>query len=41
MTLPLAGYRVLGLGEHTDVVLAELGVPPADIVALRAAGVVK
>ena len=30
-----------GLGEHTDVVLAELGVSPREIDALRAAGVVK
>jgi formyl-CoA transferase len=30
-----------GLGEHTDAVLAEIGVPPEELGALRAAGTVK
>ena len=30
-----------GVGDHTDEVLAEFGVTPADIAALRASGAVK
>ena len=30
-----------GLGEHTDAVLAEIGVPPEEIEALRADGIAK
>jgi crotonobetainyl-CoA:carnitine CoA-transferase CaiB-like acyl-CoA transferase len=41
----IAGYEppmgaVPGLGEHTDAVLAELGLSPAEIGALRAQGVI-
>ncbi len=39
-TPPVLRHAPPALGQHTDEVLAELGLVPADIAALRAAGVV-
>jgi crotonobetainyl-CoA:carnitine CoA-transferase CaiB-like acyl-CoA transferase len=36
-----AGARSPGVGEHTRQVLAELGLAPAEVAALEAAGVVR